>query len=78
MGDLLVSSALGGRFPQGYPVGEVSELRYQQGEPFMEAIAFPSARINQARQVLLVWSESYPVEEKTVETEPLLAPKTGK
>jgi rod shape-determining protein MreC len=56
-GDLLVSSGLGGRFPAGYPVGKVSDLRHAAGESFMEAIAWPSARLNQGRQALLVWSE---------------------
>lgn len=55
VGDLLVSSSLGGRFPAGYPVATVSELRHQPGQPFMEAVAFPTARINQGRQVLLLW-----------------------
>lgn len=63
VGDLLVSSALGGRFPEGYPVGEIAEVRYQPGEHFMEAIGYPAARILRGRQVLLVWSESYLVEE---------------
>jgi rod shape-determining protein MreC len=58
VGDLLVSSGLGGRSPAGYPVGEIHELRHNQGETFMEAIAYPSAHINQGRQALLVWSEN--------------------
>jgi rod shape-determining protein MreC len=61
VGDLLVSSALGGRFPAGYPVGTVYEVRHVAGEHFMEAYASPAARLNQGRQALLVWSESYPV-----------------
>ena len=61
VGDLLVSSALGGRFPAGYPVAEVAEVTYQPGEHFMEALAYPAARIMRGRQVLLVWSESYPL-----------------
>jgi rod shape-determining protein MreC len=59
VGDLLVSSALGGRFPAGYPVGKVYELKHVAGEHFMEAYASPAARLNQGRQALLVWSESY-------------------
>ncbi len=62
-GDLLVSSPLGGRFPAGYPVGEIVETRPSHGDNFMEAIAAPAAHINQGRQALLVWSESYPVPE---------------
>lgn len=57
VGDLLVSSGLGGRFPAGYPVGKVNDLKHAAGESFMEAIAWPTARLNQGRQALLVWSE---------------------
>jgi rod shape-determining protein MreC len=59
VGDLLVSSALGGRFPAGYPVGEVYEVKHVAGEHFMEAYATPTAHLNQGRQALLVWSESF-------------------
>ncbi len=57
VGDLLVSSALGGRFPAGYPVGQIHNVKNLAGEHFMEAIAYPSAKLNQGRQALLVWSE---------------------
>ncbi|HWY23913.1 MAG TPA: rod shape-determining protein MreC [Nevskia sp.] len=57
VGDLLVSSGLGGRFPAGYPVGKVNALSHPAGESFMTAIAWPSARLSQGRQALLVWSE---------------------
>jgi rod shape-determining protein MreC len=63
VGDLLVSSALGGRFPAGYAVGEIRELKHEPGEHFMEALAAPAARLNQGRQALLVWSESFPIAE---------------
>lgn len=56
VGDLLVSSGLGGRFPEGYPVGRVREIKRPPGESFIEAIADPSAHLNRGRQVLLVWS----------------------
>jgi len=76
VGDLIVSSAIGGRFPTGYPVGQVKELRHQPGEHFMEAIAVPSARLNQGRQALLVWSESFPVDEPPAEPAPPLPAET--
>ena len=63
VGDLLVSSPLGGRFPAGYPVGQITELQHEAGEHFMEALATPAARLNRGRQALLVWSESFPVEQ---------------
>lgn len=56
-GDLLVSSALGGRFPAGYPVGQIYDVKHTAGEHFMEAVAYPSAKLHQGRQALLVWSE---------------------
>ena len=74
VGDLLVSSALGGRFPAGYPVGKVQELKHQPGEHFMEAIALPTAKLNQGRQALLVWSESFPVDEPAPLPEAAAAP----
>ena len=55
-GDLLVSSSLGGRFPSGYPVGQIYDVKHTAGEHFMAAVAYPSARLNQGRQALLVWS----------------------
>lgn len=61
-GDLLVSSALGGRFPVGYPVGQIYEVKHTAGEHFMEAVAAPSAKLHQGRQALLVWSEHINVE----------------
>lgn len=61
-GDLLVSSALGGRFPAGYPVGQIYEVKHTAGEHFMEAVAYPSAKLHQGRQALLVWSEHVPLE----------------
>jgi rod shape-determining protein MreC len=70
VGDLLVSSALGGRFPAGYAVGQIQELKHEPGEHFMEALAQPSAKLNQGRQALLVWSESFPMVEPPVEEAP--------
>lgn len=55
-GDLLVSSPLGGRFPAGYPVGRIHTLKHTAGAHFLEALAHPSALLNQGRQALLVWS----------------------
>ena len=57
VGDLLVSSGLGGRYPPGYPVGRINELRHPAGENFMEGIAYPTAKLNQGHQALLVWAE---------------------
>lgn len=55
-GDLLVSSGLGGRFPRGYPVAEVSRITKEPGEPFISIEAAPKAELNQSRLVLVVFS----------------------
>lgn len=61
IGDQLVSSGLGGRFPRGYPVGIVTELSPTPGFPFMRASAKPTAHIDSSRELLLVWSSQQPV-----------------
>ena len=53
-GDLLVSSALAGRFPRGYPVGIVTEVEVTPGERFARVTARPAARIDRSREVLMV------------------------
>ncbi|MDB5970975.1 MAG: mreC [Hydrocarboniphaga sp.] len=69
-GDLLVSSALGGRFPAGYPVAQVFEIKHNPGEHFAEALAYPTARLNQGRQALLVWSEDHTDDAETIVSVP--------
>lgn len=54
-GDLLVSSGLGGRFPQGYPVAEVIEVEQDPGQAFSSVGARPRALLDRSRDVLLVW-----------------------
>ena len=56
-GDLLVSSGLGQRFPSGYPVAEVVEIRKDPGRPFAEVLAKPQAHMNRSRHVLLVFEQ---------------------
>ena len=65
-GDLLVTSGLGGTFPQGYPVAIVNAIKAQPDKPFANIIATPTAELDRIREVLIVWSDSTPV--------PLLTP----
>ena len=71
-GDLLVSSGLGGRFPRGYPVAEVSRITKEPGEPFISIEATPKAQLNQSRLVLVVFPPDGPLstEGEAVEGEP--------
>ncbi len=54
VGDLLVTSGLGGRFPSGYPVAEVTEVTRDPGRQFMVIHAEPTARLDKSRHLLLV------------------------
>jgi rod shape-determining protein MreC len=57
VGDLLVSSGLGGVFPHGYPVGRVIEVRLRPDQSFAEIFAEPMSQLDRDREVLLVWDE---------------------
>jgi rod shape-determining protein MreC len=57
VGDLLVTSGLGGRFPEGYPVAVVSAVERDQGEAFARVQAVPSAALDRTRHVLLVFTD---------------------
>lgn len=54
-GDLLVTSGLGGRFPIGYPVAIVASVERNPGEAFAQITAAPTAAMDRARHVLLVF-----------------------
>lgn len=57
VGDILLSSGLGLRFPDGYPVATVSSVKHDPGEAFARIFATPTARLEQSSPVLLVWSD---------------------
>lgn len=54
VGDTLVTSGLGGRFPVGYPVGTVISVNTSPGNTFSEVKVEPTANIQTSREVLLV------------------------
>ncbi|MBV2091510.1 MAG: rod shape-determining protein MreC [Candidatus Thiodiazotropha sp. (ex Ctena orbiculata)] len=56
VGDLLITSGLGGGFPPGYPVAEVIEVKREPGQPFASVIAQTTAHLDRIREVLLVWT----------------------
>jgi len=58
VGDLLITSGLGQRFPAGYPVAEIIEVHDNNGLGFAKIVARPTAKLNKTRQVLLVWQKS--------------------
>lgn len=56
VGDLLVTSGLGGKFPHGYPVATVTHINRAPNNAFAEISAQPAAHLDRSREVLLVWS----------------------
>lgn len=61
IGDWLVTSGLGGRFPPGLPVARVTRIERDPGQAFANVYATPAAALNRSRHVLLIWPEK-PVE----------------
>lgn len=60
VGDLLVTSGLGGAFPAGYPVAVVQSVTRNPHEPYAVVSAKPSASLGQVREVLLIFSTPSP------------------
>lgn len=57
LGDQVVTSGLGIRYPYGYPVGIVSSIRQLPGEDFQRIKVAVNARLDTSSQVLLLWSD---------------------
>ena len=55
VGDVLVTSGLGGRFPEGYPVGVVSSVRLDTQRAYTVIQARPTAGLQRLRYLLLLW-----------------------
>ncbi|MBK1617174.1 rod shape-determining protein MreC [Lamprobacter modestohalophilus] len=56
VGDLLVTSGMGGVFPPGYPVAQIVEVADDPNSPFATVQAVPTARLDRSHEVLLVWT----------------------
>ncbi len=55
-GDLVETSGLGGRFPQGYPVGYVDTVVVDPTASFAEVIIRPTAQLDRSRHVLVIFT----------------------
>lgn len=56
-GDLLVTSGLGEKYPEGYPVSTVSLVTQDLSRPFAQVYSTPVAEIDRLRYLLLLWPE---------------------
>ena len=55
IGDLMVSSGLGGHYPAGYPVGTVIKFERHPTEPFATVTLRTAADLSHGNEVLLYW-----------------------
>jgi rod shape-determining protein MreC len=55
VGDLLVTSGLGGGFPAGYPVGTVAEVKRDPAQSLADVDVKPAAALDRSRQLMFVW-----------------------
>ncbi|MBX4180851.1 rod shape-determining protein MreC [Sodalis sp. CWE] len=56
IGDILVTSGLGGRFPEGYPVATVTSVKIDTNRSSIIQ-AKPIAPLNRSRYLLLIWKK---------------------
>jgi rod shape-determining protein MreC len=77
VGDLLITSGLGGRFPRGYPVGRLSRISQDPGQPFLRIAAQPTADLDRVREVLLLLAPPEAPEVSTTEASPIAADAPG-
>lgn len=57
VGDKLISSGLGLRFPKGYPVGEVVDVVIDSSDQFATVKVKPYAKADAVSELLLIWPE---------------------
>lgn len=59
-GDQWVTSGMGGHFPAGYPVGEVSRVAHSDQARFASVWLKPAAYLDRSQSVVLLWAQKKP------------------
>lgn len=54
VGDVMVTSGLGGKYPEGFPVGVVKSLKRDPAKPFAAIVLRPSAKLDRSKHILLI------------------------
>jgi rod shape-determining protein MreC len=62
VGDRIVTSGIGGRFPAGLAVGEVTSVGSDDTRLFLIAQARPAASLDRSGELLLLWTTELPPE----------------
>lgn len=71
VGDVLVSSGLDGRFPEGYPVATVASVDVDPHSANLMVQATPTADLKRLRYLLLLWTKDrLPTQDTQEHTEP--------
>lgn len=76
VGDLLVTSGLGKRFPEGYPVARVTAVIRDDGQSYARVMARPLAALDRIRYVLLIWPDNAKKPGNTTESDKTPATET--
>ena len=53
-GDILLTSGLGEQYPSGYPVAVIEKIAVLEGEPFLEVLAKPFAKLTNINEVWVI------------------------
>jgi rod shape-determining protein MreC len=65
VGDQIITSGLGGRFPPGFPVGTIASLQPDESRAFLVGDVTPAAQLDRGRDVLLLREGGQPEAEST-------------
>lgn len=79
VGDVVVTSGMGGRFPPGFPVGTIAKLHPNESRAFLVGELTPAAQLDRGRDVLLLKrvlrpTPVLPPPQVAATTDPSLAP----
>jgi rod shape-determining protein MreC len=78
VGDLLVTSGLGGGFPAGYPVGTVAEVKRDPAASLADVDVKPAAALDRSRELMFVWLKpAAPAKAAPAGTAPVAAAAPG-
>jgi rod shape-determining protein MreC len=77
VGDVLVTSGLGGRFAPGFPVGTIASLKPDDSRAFLVGEVKPAAQLDRGREVLVLLSMPSPLPAATAFNAAEGAPPAG-
>jgi Cell shape-determining protein len=57
IGDVIITSGLGGRYPEGFPIGEISVIDRTEGENFLIINLSPFANLKIINEIWVIQNE---------------------